>query len=190
MSIAPDVARQYLKAMGIESWESRSVEVAVAQSSDSTPATAQWQGATQYDPGSFVSHLAQATVAESTLSPTQILVVLEAPALESESQTLLASMLKAINVDLAQQTVVNLQSAGSETVESVAGTVKPKIILLMAQLQNDLSELAVLRDGPFKAPWTTASIALTLHPAVLLNQPDLKRPAWEDLKRVKAVLGG
>jgi len=134
--------------------------------------------------------IAPETVAESTPSTAQILVVLETPALDSASQTLLASMLKAIDVELAHQTVVNLQSAGSETVESVAGNVKPKIILLMAQLQNDLSDLAVLRDSPLKARWTTASIAVTLHPALLLKQPDLKRPAWEDLKRVKAMLGG
>ena len=190
MTIAPEVARQYLKAMGIESWESRSAAVTESASSVAVQRAARWQGATQYSVESFVTHLAEAPIVESNQTTAQVLVVLEAPALQPESQALLASMLKAINIDLAQQAVVNLHAGGAETVQSVASSLNPRMILLMARIQSDLSELAILRNGIHRAQWTTAPIALTLHPGLLLSQPDLKRPAWEDLKRVKAVLDG
>ena len=85
---------------------------------------------------------------------------------------------------------MTLQATGSESVKSIAERVQPQIILVMAQFQNDLSELAALRSAIHRASWTSAPIAVTLHPALLLSQPDLKRPAWEDLKRVPLVLDG
>ena len=77
MTIAPEVARQYLKAMGIESWESRSATVTESVSSVAVQPAAKWQGATQYSVESFVSHLAEAPIVESNQTSAQILVVLE-----------------------------------------------------------------------------------------------------------------
>ena len=190
VSIAPDVARQYLKAMGIESWESRSASAPVSHAVNTAAPQHSWQGATQYSPDSFVSSLAVAAVDDANVSPAQLLVVLESPVLSTESQTLLASMLKAINIDLSSQAVVNLTSEGTESVQAIAGRVNPQMILCMARFQKDLAELALLRDRLHRGSWTQALVALTLHPALLLTQPDLKRPAWEDLKRVRAALDG
>ena len=121
-----------------------------------------------------------------------MLLVLERE-LTSPAEDLLAAMLKAIKVDrLAQFAATVSPSAAAEPLADVCGRLRPSLVLVMATL-SDATALPVLephRSELHRVAWLDVPVAITLHPQVLLENPQGKRPAWEDLKRVKTFLDG
>lgn len=207
MTLAPETARQYLKAMGIESWELRGAEPvgqsvnqpvnqpvpqvdALTQPRSNIPAGLLPAG--QTDATTFIGSLAVAPVRVTAQQPSRLLVLLETPVLTQAGTDLLSSMLKAIEIDLASQTVGYLAASGEAgtEVQALAGTTEAAVILVMADLQGDIQNLATHRSILHSVGWAGAPVAITLHPNVLLKTPAYKRDAWEDLKRVKATLNG
>ena len=113
--------------------------------------------------------------------------------LTSPAEDLLSAMLKAINVDRLSQCVATLSSsADGESIDAVCERVAPEIVLVMSVLTNsaDIAELDAHRTAFQHFSWLKLPVAFTLHPQVLLENPQAKRSAWEDLKRVKAFLDG
>jgi DNA polymerase len=72
--------------------------------------------------------------------------------------------------------------------------IQPKIILALGRIaaHNVLKtqeSLARLRTQPHAFHNTSIPVYVSYHPAYLLRSPGEKRKAWEDLKKVKMVLG-
>ncbi len=70
--------------------------------------------------------------------------------------------------------------------------VRPRVLCALGAhaaraILGESGSLSALRGGVRSAgPWP---VVVTYHPAFLLRQPRFKRQAWEDLKRVRALLG-
>lgn len=70
--------------------------------------------------------------------------------------------------------------------------VKPKVIVALGKfaaqtLLRSAAPISKLRGRDY--PFHGATLVPTFHPAFLLRSPNYKREAWEDLKRVRALLG-
>ncbi len=195
MTLAPETARQYLKAMGIESWELRGAESVAQVDVSAQPQSNIPAGllpAVQTDATTFIANLAVAPVNVTAQQPSTLLVLLETPVLTQAGTELLSSMLKAIDIDLASQTVGYIAASGEAgpQVQALAGTTQAAVILVMANLQGDLQSLVTHRSSLHSVAWASVPVAITLHPSVLLETPAYKRDAWEDLKRVKTAING
>lgn len=203
MTLPPAVARQYLKAMGIESWVPRdavptienntAVEIPSPQlSSAEQKVTSAAAAVCQSSVDTFLQNLAEQPVQTINVLDARIVLLLEAPILEPAGQQLLNSMLNAIDINFSEQGFGYLGSkepvAGN--VRSFVGNVQPSIIIVMANFIHSIDDLAEHRAGLLRLPWIHAPVAITMHPNILMDNPALKRPAWEDLKRVKASLDG
>lgn len=127
-----------------------------------------------------------------------LLLVLE-QALSDAGAELLTAMLKAINIDRATLPVATMirttdaneaASANAEPLTAVCERFRPAVVVVMAGLDDSarLNDLDTHRAAPHRFGWLNAQVVVTLHPQVLLDNPNGKRPAWEDLKRVKALL--
>jgi len=129
-----------------------------------------------------------------------VLVIIERPALSADSRTLLASMMKAIRVNIDDQVIGTLVTRSAETsvepseentsVVELIRLVNPAVVLLMATLANScgIEHLDPLRSRHYPLTALNTTLAVTLHPQELLDNAEAKRPAWEDLKRVKTIL--
>lgn len=72
-------------------------------------------------------------------------------------------------------------------------TVKPKVIVALGKfaaqcLLRSNDPITRIRGREFK--YRDAILIPTYHPAYLLRTPSAKREVWEDMKRVRAILGG
>jgi len=72
-------------------------------------------------------------------------------------------------------------------------TVKPKVIVALGKfaaqcLLRTTDPITRIRGREFK--YRDAILIPTYHPAYLLRTPSAKREVWEDMKRVRAILGG
>jgi len=72
-------------------------------------------------------------------------------------------------------------------------TVKPKVIVALGKfaaqcLLRTNDPITRIRGREFK--YRDAILIPTYHPAYLLRTPSAKREVWEDMKRVRAILGG
>lgn len=71
--------------------------------------------------------------------------------------------------------------------------VSPKVVVALGKfaaqtLLRSTAPISKLRGREY--PFHGATLVPTFHPAFLLRSPAYKREAWEDLKRVRALLGG
>ena len=189
--------------MGIESWESRDA-VPLEDNTPSAIVPGQQTGLRQQvevDPAgsicqtsveSFLQSFSDKPVLTVRVANARLLLLLEAPKLEAAGQELLKSMLKAIEFDFDEQCLGYFEPLETATgnVRSFVGNVQPAVIIVMANFIQSADELARYRAGLHRLPWINAPVAVTMHPNALIRDSALKRPAWEDLKRVKALLDG
>ena len=197
-----DLDRQYLKAMGIDLWVTRDA----AEPSTVVPDTAvtpktdlpvrQWSAA------QLQQSIANLAVEKTVASQADLLVVTEGAGLSEECAVLLGSMFKAIKIDPAQWLHVGTAidqlgkgqldegqsvKAQSESLNALADKVNPKAIVLMVRSAGN--SLDALRGVPYQSPTMAPLVAVTFHPQDLLDNPETKRPAWEDLKQLRQWLG-
>jgi uracil-DNA glycosylase len=71
--------------------------------------------------------------------------------------------------------------------------VKPKVVVALGKfaaqsLLRSLEPITRLRGREYK--YRDAILMPTYHPAYLLRNPSAKREVWEDMKRVRSILGG
>ncbi len=148
----------------------------------------------------------------------RLLVVGEAPGADEDAQgepfvgragRLLNAMLAGIGLAREQVYICNIlkcrpprnRDPAVEEVASCAGylqrqieLVAPELILALGRVaaQNLLdvsTPIGKLRGREHAHPGTATPVLVTYHPAYLLRSPLEKRRAWEDLKRVAAMLG-
>ncbi len=209
-----DLSKQYLKAMGVTIWEPRELDSAettadgvplqpTAQPPVPSPAqqpitetatTAQSpvkpslpvavSSATQ----DYLSALGNTPVSLTQTRQGDLLLVLEPPLLSAEDTSLLTAMLKAINYDISQQSLACMDLTATETLSAVLPMIKPKLVIIMAVHNGNAALLDNHRAGVHRAEWSTVPLAITIHPKELIADAANKRPAWEDLKQVKAHL--
>ena len=214
--MAGNLSHQYLKAMGINRWQLRRTQAGDELThSDSRSSERVSHEPVNPDSATAVPSrkpiparqlkIAQQTMIslDETLRNCKVIVA-NCPAggkmllllereLTSPAEDLLSAMLKAINVDRLSQCVATLSSsADGESIDAVCERAAPEIVLVMSVLTNsaDVAELDAHRTAFQHFSWLKLPVAFTLHPQVLLENPQAKRSAWEDLKRVKAFLDG
>lgn len=199
---------QYLAVMGIPAWELRESSAPTVPMRASTsaarvvrPPFADWL--TTQPLSAFTDGKTRAYTTGSTASPLLLLsdalpaaAAGGAPA-QSFSEAgarLLDAMLKAIGQSragcsrgsLATQGLVGEYSVSQELAKSTCS-----VVLFFAQPAGNhgYNELAPLRDTVHALGRSEIPCVVTYHPDYLLLHPDCKREAWEDLKRVRTLLG-
>ncbi len=203
-------SKQYLKAMGITVWEPRGQQPAqqvpqpvpqpvaheVAPQTSVTPLiseAATSKGglpvACSTDTNAYLNALAETPVMLSQSQPGDLLLVVEPPALTGEGTALLSAMLKAIQYDITTQSIATLDASSAQTLSTVVRQTGPKMVIVMVCHRGNSASLHTHRAALHQPGWADVPVAITIHPHELLADPANKRPAWEDLKRVKARLG-
>ena len=125
--------------------------------------------------------------------PAELLVLTEDVTLSDECSNLLGSMFKAIKLESSQWLHAGVSAAdGAELISQVESSVQPKatVIMLKAneQSHDPVNAMRQLRGVQHKARSLQSFVVVTFHPQDLLDNPDLKRPAWEDLKQLRRWL--
>lgn len=196
---------QYLTAMGIESWELRNSSAEQNASASDQPSVAQEPSDTlaavqHWHIEDIEANLERAKIVfphtPAADTSTDVLVITEGSGLSPQGLQLLSSMMKAIQLDINDQLLGELvgdanEVSSTQTCGEVIRAIKPRVVLLMAMLDEsrEIGQLDSLRSKVHRMMVCETTLAVSLHPAVLLDNPDAKRPAWEDLKRLKTVLG-
>lgn len=201
-------ARQYLKAMGITAWVPRAAERAAERAADAAA-----DGTTDSAPLSHASHMVPESagsvaipaacdtpvaayleqIASCSVEPLQsasgqLLVVVEPPDLSQTELGLLHKMLVAIDLDPASQGIVSLSGSGVVSLPNLIAQAQPKLLLIMAGCGDTPGSLDSYRAQIHYPDWCSAGVVVSHHPGDLNRQAELKRPAWEDLKRARAQL--
>ena len=209
--------RQYLFEMGIDVWAKRerdqpndptlheqgrndALAGAGSSSAASVAALASWSShqlveslaTLPVDPSSSV---------KSAVDKIELLIVIEGAAPAGESTDLLNNMFDAIKIPATQRRVVVSTAQGTDTLGSVAATVMPAAIVVMASSRInsdrtgnsgsgavDVSGMKNLRGVQHRPTGIDPWAIVTFHPADLLDCPQAKRPAWEDLKLLRQWL--
>lgn len=145
-----------------------------------------------------------------------VLVIGEGPGYDEDMQgrpfvgkagVLLDKMLAAINLDRKTNAyIANIvkcrppenrnpfpdeQSACFSFLEAQIHLLKPKMILCMGKIAIEKlmnQSVAITNSHGHFFEYQGIPVMPTFHPSALLRNPDLKRPAWEDLKKFKSKL--
>ena len=193
---------QYLRAMGITVWEPRSRQSASLPETGGFAATtvsaqptesvgnATVMPACGTPVATYLSVLADTPVVLAGHGRGDLLLVIEPPALSGEATGLLTAMLGAIQCDIASQSIATISAAATQTLSSAVQQTAPQIMVVMAAHHGNAGSLDNHRAEVHQPPWSPCPVVITMHPHELLADPTNKRPAWEDLKRVKARLDG
>jgi len=128
------------------------------------------------------------------LNPPSMLSSVEKKVLQPEVDEMLTKMMKAIHVDVKSCYITNMIKCESQ--RELPGTmfshcqsllskeielVKPLIIIVMGEMRP-LQKIVKNSSG---IQWFNIE-----HPITLIKNPELKKPAWNTLKLVKAALDG
>ena len=134
------------------------------------------------------------------LRSAELLVVTEGSGLTEAGRKLLESMFKAIELDTTQwfqaaisnpsdkEAVKADDSANRGTVSEIEKAVNPKALVVLLQTGGSASALDALRNFQHRPRMLQSFVVVSFHPQDLLDNPDAKRPAWEDLKQLRQWL--
>ena len=202
------VDQQYLKAMGIDLWIERDAvvvapdSVAVAAATQSAANAVQQVAIDQHALKSLASGSAAEfvsaidvlkIVSDHKLRAAELLVLTEEATLSEECRALLGSMFKAIELDESQWLHAGISTGSvadtmADTMTNVEKSVSPGAVLVMLKPGSDTNDLSQLRGLQHRPASLQTIVAVTFHPQDLINNPQLKRPAWEDLKQLRQWL--
>jgi len=192
------IDQQYLKAMNIDLWVARDAPVATDNSAAVLSSTAVTQAeATDATPLAQLpatelrSALSSLSLTANLQAPgTELLVVTEDASLSDECLKLLGSMLKAIELADSQWLHTGIaQSNTGTSLNALDKSMPLKAVVLMLQTGGNTNALAQLRTTEHRVSGFQAPVMVTFHPQDLLDNPEAKRPAWEDLKLLRKWLG-
>lgn len=199
-----NIDRHYLKAMGIDLWVDRKVEIhsdsTVASSPNAMPSTAPVP-AVASNPGAHktlvecsASELSEAVAGLSVscsepVKPAEIIVITEDLTLSDQCANLLDAMFKAIEFDRTQWLHAGISNAKDAIpISHLEASVKPKALILMLKTGGSETALQNVRYVQHKVQTLNAFMLTSFHPQDLLDNPATKRPAWEDLKKLRQWL--
>ena len=194
------IDQQYLKAMNIDLWVARDTPVAAADVV-TTSAAELPNTETQTDVvgeaalaqlpavqlGAALSSMRLA--ASSPVQSAELLVVTEDSVLSDACFKLLTTMLKAIELKDSQWLHAGIaQAEAGSSLNELGKSMPIKAIVLMLQTGGNADALGQLRNVQHRVPGFNTPAMVTFHPQDLLDNPDAKRPAWEDLKQLRKWL--
>ncbi len=212
------IDRQYLKAMGIDLWVDRNSVMASAETTPavnasfvsttvSQPASATGSKAAHKQLADLSARELATSVADlevncsEAVRPAQLLVITEGSSLSAECMKLLESMFKAIEFDRSQWLHAGISDvrseAGSEAISRAGDaiplsqlhpTVRPKALVVMINAGGNPTALQSVRGLQHKVKALNGFMVTSFHPQDLLDNPETKRPAWEDLKQLRQWL--
>ena len=109
-----------------------------------------------------------------------------------ETGILLDAMLKAIALSRDQVGLIGLTDPNNEgttaNLTNVLADLPLKAVLFMSALPKDRSVDSFIARSDSSQTLMGVPLIASLHPAYLLTNPQSKRSAWGDLKRVRALL--
>lgn len=181
-----DIDRQYLKAMEIDLWLTRDADE--LPSGDTHAAVANTAlPIRQWSAEQLQQSLGQLQVDSGADGQFELLVVTEGAAASDKCTELMCSMFSAIKVAANQWTQAGTAEGGSQSLASLINTVNPQAVVLM--IRSEGNSLDALRGMQHRLQGVTPFVITTFHPQDLLDNPEIKRPAWEDLKQLRQWLG-
>ena len=185
---------QYLDAMGIEVWQSRSTE-------NHPPPQQAAQSSWQLPRGAMAAWLLQQTVRTVNAgSSTAGLLIIgdwctehysQHAGFSGEAGNLLDGMLKAIGLSRSDTALLELTGTTGEDSISVASVISEnpfKVVLFMSALPMDYHLDNFECHGIPEQTCLGVPLIVSIHPAYLLANSAVKRTAWEDLKQVRSLL--
>jgi len=191
------IDQQYLRAMNIDLWVARDVPAVTDNSSGISSAAAtplETNGRSklaQLSAAEFGTALRRISVTPNNEAQnSELLVITEDSVLSDACLKLLGSMFNAIEVNDSQWLHAGVAQSSAGTSLSALGDSMPlKAVVLMLQTGGNTNGLAQLRSVQHRLSGFQPPVMVTFHPQDLLDNPDAKRPAWEDLKLLRKWLG-
>lgn len=180
------IDQQYLRAMNIDLWVERgAVELPVEAAE-----TVTLGGMSAAEFGSAIG--ARGLELQQTRHDAELLVITEESKLSAESSKLLESMCNAIELGPSFWVQAGLEPAEATsaiTLATLQDSQQFKAVVVMLRTMGDASALAQLRKAQHSVSGLRPPVMVTFHPQDLLDNPETKRPAWEDLKLLRQWLG-
>ena len=183
------IDQQYLKAMNIDLWVARDAPASVggAHSETTVPVTGT-RPLAELSAAQLSTALSSLKLTADDLTKTaEVLVVTEDSTLSDDCLKLLGAMFKAIELDDTRWCHTGVAHPGTPLTEA-GDSSSLKVVLLMLQTGGNANALTELRNVAHQAPGFKSPVIVTFHPQDLLDNPDAKRPAWEDLKQLRKRL--
>lgn len=177
--------------MGIDLWVERSAAGVTPQTSPAAHEVIEQKSLAELSGIEFNAAVAGLKVTCSEPArEADLLVITDGPDLTGECTKLLDSMFKAIELNRSQWLHAGISPAEDALPISQLGeSVKPKSVLMMISTGGDAAALASLRGKMHRPQALQAFVVASFHPQDLLDNPSVKRPAWEDLKQLRQWLG-
>ncbi len=202
--------QQYLKAMGIDMWVGRDHQaeagapvVPGAPNDNVAGATSEKSASEKSTAANVSASLANCSLPQLiTLLPelnvvvgrselhANLLVLTDSPAPSGQSDDLLGSMFTAIKLATEHWMPATITAdSAADTLQTVMQVAQPQAIVVMLRAGKNFKALDKLRGQQIQMPAINAFAIVTFHPQDLIDSPDLKRPAWEDLKLLRQWMG-
>ena len=195
------IDRQYLKAMGIDLWVDRdsSFDAAAVVGSSVSGSAAESRAAPLNSDPDKQTHLSVSKLAADVenwrvscsepAKPAELLLITEELNLTGECRKLLGSMFDAIGLDSSMWLHAGVSVADDAiAVSQLEASVNPKATIMLINAGGDPTSLQSVRGVRHEVPSLKGFVVVSFHPQDLLDNPELKRPAWEDLKQLRQWL--
>ena len=197
--------------MGIDLWvDKNSALLASAQTSPAVASLATGASAADSNPPARLAELSATEfvaaiddlmiTCREPVRSAELLVVTEGSGLTEGCRKLLDSMFKAIKLDSKQwfqaeifnplsETAANLNdTVNSSHISEIEKSVDPKALVFLLRTSGSKTALDDLRSLQHQSRALQSFVVVSFHPQDLLDNPDAKRPAWEDLKQLRQWL--
>jgi len=194
------VHRQYLEALGVDIWQSRAggpqapnraVNTRTPQS-DATVGEAE-ESVSALSPIQLGQRLPVLRVSTQVSQlKVSVLVVTDEEVTSDESVALLSAMFTAIDLGGDAWQLASFSSALQPTdgvaLKELSQTLQPQAIVLMLRGNAVNANLDRLRSNQIRSKEMQSFAMVTYHPQDAIENPDIKRPVWEDLKLLRQWL--
>ena len=180
---------EYLRAMNIDLWVARDKVASASAVTGKTAGesnNARVQSISSWSAAELPDRILQLKVRPAgELRQAELLVVTESPEPDAACMKLMSSMFAAIKLDESQWLQAGIVGGDTSVgLTRVIDSVKPKAVVLMADAHKKLDALDRLRGIRHQVSDLQPFFVMTFGPVDLLDNPDAKRPAWEDLKQL------
>jgi len=197
--------RQYLQALGVDIWQLRATE---SQVQNSALNARDPKGSAESVVEESVSALSAMQLgqrlpellvsAKVSQSQVSVLVVTDEEVSSDESVALLSAMFNAIDLDADSWQLASLSDTyrvlpkgkpvDAVPLKELSRTLQPQAIVLMLRGNIAAANLERLRSNQIRSKEMQSFAMVTYHPQDAIENPDIKRPVWEDLKLLRQWL--
>jgi len=195
--------RQYLQSLGVDIWQSRTTEpqasgrAANVRATQGDPAVgvdpAPEESVSALSPIQLAQRLPVLRVRTQVMQPNvRVLVVTDEKVTSDESMALLSAMFNAIDLGSDAWQLASFSSthppSDSVPLNELSQSLQPQAIVLMLRGNTVTANLERLRSNQIRSKEMQSFAMVTYHPQDAIDNPDIKRPVWEDLKLLRQWL--